>query len=47
MITPTAPKFMKFGTIEVKRKRIPSAERRLRTAAVRVTTSCVAGSTAS
>ena len=47
MMTPTAPKFMKFGTIEVKRKRMPSAESRLRTVVVWVTTSWVTGSIAS
>ena len=47
MITPTAPKFMKFGTIEVKIKRMPSAESRLLTVVVWVTTAWVAGSIAS
>ena len=47
MITPTAPNPRKFGTIEVKRNRMPSADSRLRTAVVRVTTSPVAWSTTS
>ena len=47
MITPTAPKPRKFGTIEATRKAMPSPESRLRTVVVRVTTSSVTGSTAS
>ncbi len=47
MMTPTAPKFMKFGTIDVNRNRMPSAESRLRTVVVWTTTSCVTGSMAS
>ena len=47
MMTPTAPKPMKFGTIEVTRKRMPSADSRLRTVVVWVRTSWVKGSTAS
>ena len=46
-IVEIAPKFMKFGTIEEKRKAMPSAERRLRTVVVWVATSWVTGSIAS
>ena len=38
---PTGPKLTKFGTTDVKMKRIPSAESRLRTAVVATSTSCV------
>jgi len=34
MIMPTGPKFMKFGTTDVKMNRIPFAETRLSTAVV-------------
>ena len=44
MITPTAPKPRKFGTIEVNMKRMPSPESRLCTVVVRVITSWLTGS---
>ena len=48
MMTPTAPKPRKFGTIEVDEEGgCPRADSRLRTVVVRVTTSWVTGSTAS
>ena len=42
-MTPTGPKFRKFRTADVKRKRMPSALSRLLTVAVRSSMSCVCG----